>query len=138
MPRNLRLHVDERLVKVLRNVISYRDGSLVLKDDLSPWDEYWKSEADRIVSNKTYYGGTAPKRTSNDVNGNRGANHQIEDSRIAIEALRSLDLIVGFHPDQVSLWGVAASTNNRTLFLLPTSFDGMMKSCHNYRPQKQP
>ncbi|KAL7482289.1 hypothetical protein ACHAW6_007954 [Cyclotella cf. meneghiniana] len=101
MPRNLRLHVDERLVNAVRNVISYREGLLVLNDNLSSWDEYWKLEADRIASNKTYYGGTAPKRRSNDANDCK-ANNQIEDSRIAIEALRSLDLIVGFHPDQAT------------------------------------
>ncbi|KAL3783456.1 hypothetical protein HJC23_008648 [Cyclotella cryptica] len=101
MPRNLRLHVDDRLVTALRDVISYRDGSLMWKDDLRSWDEYWELEANRIACNKTYYGGTVPKPMINDSKA-CGANRQINDSRVALEALTSLDLIVGFHPDQAT------------------------------------
>eukprot|EP00571_Detonula_confervacea_P007240 CAMPEP_0172329958 /NCGR_PEP_ID=MMETSP1058-20130122/61151_1 /TAXON_ID=83371 /ORGANISM="Detonula confervacea, Strain CCMP 353" /LENGTH=319 /DNA_ID=CAMNT_0013047153 /DNA_START=188 /DNA_END=1147 /DNA_ORIENTATION=+ len=92
-PKYLRIHVDDALVETQRKIL------LVLtppgKDDSIVWDEYWGGEQCRIESNKIYYGGTAPKTTSTE-------NNQITDSRLALEVFQSLDLIVGFHPDQAT------------------------------------
>lgn len=92
-PRNVRLHVDDALVSALRAVISSESGLLA-------WDEYWNKEKQRIGSNNTYYGGTTPR------NGDKSAedvrNTQIDDPKIALDTFLSLDLIVGFHPDQAT------------------------------------
>lgn len=98
IPKNMRIHVDDVLIRAVRDAIAVHTGELILKDDLSSWDRYWADKEYRIASNNSYYGGTVPKR--NYTNGY--ISKQIDDSRIALETLRTLDLIVGFHPDQVS------------------------------------
>lgn len=100
IPKNMRIHVDNHLVNAIQDVVTIDNGKeLVLHDDLTSWDAYWESEAIRIASNTSYYGGTAPK-------GNHNVGYEsnaVNDSRDAIEELKMLDLIVGFHPDQVSV-----------------------------------
>ena len=100
-PRNMQMHVDNELVKAIRLSITVHNNIPQLNDDLSSWNEYWIREAEKVASNKSYYGGTAPRQKPT---GDIIKADQIEDSRTALEAFKSLDLIVGFHPDQVSDW----------------------------------
>lgn len=101
IPRNVRLHVDDSLVNAIRSATAIHNGSLQLNNDWSSsWGKYWAREFERIASNKSYYGGTMPRK--------QGAytsikTEQIEDSTTVLEACKTLDLIVGFHPDQVSV-----------------------------------
>ena len=98
IPKNMRIHVDNHLVNAIQDVVTIDNGNeLVLHDDLTSWDAYWENEAIRIASNTSYYGGTAPKGKHNVGY----ESNTINDSRGAIEELKMLDLIVGFHPDQV-------------------------------------
>lgn len=94
-PNHLRIHVDSTLVETLRKVLRLSTPG----KGSSVWDEYWRKEHCRIESNKTYYGGTAP-RTTTATAGRK--NNQITDSLSALEYFQSLDLIVGFHPDQAT------------------------------------
>ena len=98
-PRHLLLHVDDTLVATLRNVLSSCDRP-ESKDDLISWDDYWNVERCRIESNKSIYGGTAPKAGSRKADNTE--TNQIIDSRLALEAFQSINLIVGFHPDQAT------------------------------------
>ena len=102
-PNYLRMHVDCTLVETLRKVL-LSSKTKPRKDDSIPWDEYWKEEQCRIDSNNRYYGGTAPNIISIaaycDNDGTE--TNQITHSRLALEVFRSLDLIVGFHPDQAT------------------------------------
>lgn len=98
IPKNLRVHVDNVLINAVKETITVHAGELILKDNINSWDRYWAEKEDRIALNNSYYGGTCPKR--NYTHGYDSK--QIDDSRSALEMLRSLDLIVGFHPDQVS------------------------------------
>lgn len=98
-PNYLRIHVDECLVETLRKTLhtSEEDDPRVF------WGEYWEEERCRIESNKIHYGGTAPKTTATaKMDGTVERSSQITDSRIALQVFQSLDLIVGFHPDQAT------------------------------------
>ena len=95
IPKNLRLHVDGNLVKVLQSVMLFHNEEPL---NSPSWDEYWTNETKRIASNKSYYGGTSPKQKA----ASSYESNQIEDSRMALKTFMSLNLIVGFHPDQVS------------------------------------
>jgi hypothetical protein len=106
LPTNLRIHVDKSLVQAIQSITSYSNGKLVIiSNSLSIWDEYWNAESKRIQSNNIYYGGTEPK----DRGSAKSGDNQIKDSRDALETFLGLDLIVGFHPDQVCLLCVSVS-----------------------------
>eukprot|EP00578_Thalassiosira_sp_NH16_P025295 CAMPEP_0181091966 /NCGR_PEP_ID=MMETSP1071-20121207/8675_1 /TAXON_ID=35127 /ORGANISM="Thalassiosira sp., Strain NH16" /LENGTH=344 /DNA_ID=CAMNT_0023174131 /DNA_START=88 /DNA_END=1122 /DNA_ORIENTATION=+ len=96
-PQYLRMHVDDRLVETLRQILVI-EGEV---DSRAVWDGYWKAERCRIESNTTHYGGTVPKASAA-VKMNDKESRQIVDPRSALEVFRSLDLIVGFHPDQAT------------------------------------
>jgi hypothetical protein len=100
IPKNIRLHLDQDLVDAVQNAITICNGDRLMNHDLTLWDEYWLKEQMKIESNNDYYGGTEPKRTANE----NDRTNQIQESRAALEAFMSLDHIVGFHPDQVSLF----------------------------------
>ncbi|KAL7538634.1 hypothetical protein ACHAXR_008706 [Thalassiosira sp. AJA248-18] len=105
-PKFLRIHVDNSLVETLRKTIV---TTTISGDDDAHhvWDNYWEEEQCRVESNEIYYGGTAPKKAAggtkeeNNTTKNSSSS-QITDSRLALEIFRSLDLIVGFHPDQAT------------------------------------
>jgi hypothetical protein len=99
-PFHLRIHVDDNLVETVKSVCSSKTSD---EERMSIWNEYWQQEKFRIESNNVVYGGTS----SNDQNkqGNDGAQkreQQITDSRHALDTIRSLDYILGFHPDQAT------------------------------------
>lgn len=97
IPRNMRIHVDDNLVKAIKDVVTIRNGERVLTSDLTPWIDFWYKDEAKIASNKSYYGGSAPKQNISC----KYQSNQVHDPRDALEAFLSLDLIVGFHPDQV-------------------------------------
>ena len=92
-PKFMRVHADETLVESLRKTLAEPEV------DTRVWDRYWNAESRRIESNRVHYGGTAPKTAAGKVS---DGSSQIVDSRTALEAFQSLDLIVGFHPDQAT------------------------------------
>ncbi|KAL9188325.1 hypothetical protein ACHAXT_006703 [Thalassiosira profunda] len=97
-PKFMRIHVDNTLVEALRKFLS-SSGSAV---DLRDWDAYWQAERCKVESNKVYYGGTLPtKNTTGTIIDGEGCG-QIAGARMALRAFQSLDLIVGFHPDQAT------------------------------------
>ncbi|KAL7511015.1 hypothetical protein ACHAXN_007923, partial [Cyclotella atomus] len=98
IPKNIRMHVDHDFVDAVRNAITMCNGDRLLNHDLVSWDGYWLEEQKKIASNNTYYGGTEPKQSID----NNDMTSQIQESRVALEAFMSLDLIVGFHPDQAT------------------------------------
>mmetsp|Transcript_24793 Transcript_24793/g.44567 ORF Transcript_24793/g.44567 Transcript_24793/m.44567 type:complete len:336 (-) Transcript_24793:357-1364(-) len=90
-PNFMRIHVDNTLIYALRKAAD---------DDLRVWDKYWEEEQRRIESNQIYHGGTPPKTAAGQMDNTE--NSHITNSRIALEIFQSLDLIVGFHPDQAT------------------------------------
>lgn len=94
-PNFMRIHVDNVLVETLQKIMW--EPALIEEDAFRIWGGYWRDEQERISSNKMYYGGTAPK-TRTAATGET----QIVDSQLALEVFRSLDLVVGFHPDQAT------------------------------------
>eukprot|EP00584_Thalassiosira_punctigera_P009937 CAMPEP_0172536496 /NCGR_PEP_ID=MMETSP1067-20121228/8251_1 /TAXON_ID=265564 ORGANISM="Thalassiosira punctigera, Strain Tpunct2005C2" /NCGR_SAMPLE_ID=MMETSP1067 /ASSEMBLY_ACC=CAM_ASM_000444 /LENGTH=272 /DNA_ID=CAMNT_0013321583 /DNA_START=34 /DNA_END=852 /DNA_ORIENTATION=- len=90
-PKFMRIHVNNALIEGLRKIAD---------DDFRVWDGYWEDERREIESNKTYYGGTVPKTATGQVDS--AEDGHITNSRVALETFQSLDLIVGFHPDQAT------------------------------------
>ncbi|KAL7554861.1 hypothetical protein ACHAWF_018410 [Thalassiosira exigua] len=95
-PRYVRLHVDDALVEALRRVLS---GPSSQEDRSGVWEQHWRKSQRRMDDIKKHYGGTAPKTKWAKTD---GEDSQIIDSRSALEVFQSLDLIVGFHPDQAT------------------------------------
>lgn len=95
-PKFMRIHIDNTLVDALRKFLT----SSRSEDDLREWDAYWQAKRCKVESNKVYYGGTLPKNTAGTIDG-EGCG-QIAGARMALRAFQSLDLIVGFHPDQAT------------------------------------
>lgn len=96
-PNYMRIHVDDALVNTIRNISLKKD----LNDgDKNIWNEYWQKESDRVQANKVYYGGTLPKQRDEEKKDMQ--NLQIKDPAEALCVFQSLDLIVGFHPDQAT------------------------------------
>lgn len=92
-PEYMRIHIDNTLVGILRQVRNNPSGS-----ELTSWDEHWETEKREIKSNKVHYGGTAPKPSSIAKVDGMERDNQISDSRLALNAFHLLDMIVGFHP----------------------------------------
>ncbi len=97
-PKFMRIHVDETLIEALRRTVLH-DGNDD-DGDLRIWDEYWESERRHIDSDNVYHGGTVPRTATGRTND--AENSRITDSRSALELFRSLDMVVGFHPDQAT------------------------------------
>lgn len=93
-PNYMRIHVDDALVNTIRNISLKKD---LTDGDKNIWNEYWQKESDRVQANKVYYGGTLPKQRDEEKNF-----LQIKDPDEALSVFQSLDLIVGFHPDQAT------------------------------------
>ena len=93
-PNYMRIHVDDALVNTIRNISLKKD---LTDDDKILWNEYWQKESDRVQANKVYYGGTLPKQIDKERE-----DLQIKDPVEALSVFQSLDLIVGFHPDQAT------------------------------------
>ena len=124
IPKNLRIDVDHHLVNAIRDVITITNDDnnnngkerivLLRNNDLTLWDEYWKKEGARIASssndNTSHYGGTAPKGDKHKEVGYES--NAIHDSRDALKEFKMLDLIVGFHPDQVRIIHFLRKCNN--------------------------
>lgn len=96
-PNFMRMHLDNALVECLRKVTS---APALECDEVRVWDDYWEGEQTRINSNKIHYGGTAPTKPSAKISITE--NSQITEPRSALGVFKSLDLIVGFHPDQAT------------------------------------
>jgi hypothetical protein len=89
----MRIHIDSTLVGILRRVLNNPSAS-----ELKSWDQHWETEKRKIESNKVHYGGTTPKPSSIAKVDGMERDYQISDSRLALNAFHSLDMIVGFHP----------------------------------------
>ena len=96
-PKYMRMHVDHCLVKIIQQTLSETGQGA----DTSVWNNYWEKEQHRIDLNKVHYGGTAPKKHTSNVN-STSESSQIREAQAALEIFQSLDLIVGFHPDQAT------------------------------------
>jgi hypothetical protein len=92
-PDYMRIHIDNTLVGILRRVLNNPSAS-----ELKSWDQHWETEKRKIESNKVHYGGTTPKPSSIAKVDGMERDYQISDSRLALNAFHSLDMIVGFHP----------------------------------------
>ncbi|KAL3815289.1 hypothetical protein ACHAXA_006791 [Cyclostephanos tholiformis] len=90
-PSYMRIRVDSKLVAMLRKVIV--DGPSSGGDDaLRSWDAYWYNESVNSAN--------VPEEDGKSFA--LSDDSQICDSRRALEVFRSVDLIVGFHPDQAT------------------------------------
>lgn len=96
-PNYMRIHVDDTLVNTIRNISLKKDQT---DSDKNAWNEYWQKESDRVQANKVYYGGTLPKQGDEEKEDLQ--NLQIKHPAEALCVFQSLDLIVGFHPDQAT------------------------------------
>lgn len=94
-PSYMRIHVDDFLVDMLRRILCRPSVS---EDVLNSWDKYWENEKRKNESNKVHYGGTVPKSSSIPIANGLECGAQITDSRLALDVLQSLHMIVGFHP----------------------------------------
>jgi len=94
VPKHLRLFVDSELVDAVRETLERHDATNnnpTHMDRMTPWEVYWSRSITR---------GTQATTLGYQESGHSPS--QIIDSWVAWRTIRSLRLIVGFHPDQAT------------------------------------